>query len=107
MLTSWGQTPFGRGQTPFRRGQTPGFRRGQALMELAVGMFAIALVVGCLCVFAIFIAKSLRVQNSLRSSSPQPSGEKVEFGEFLYGILGRHWLVVSEDVKLPPTVIVK
>ena len=82
-------------------------RRGQALMELAVGMFAIALVTGCLCVFAVFMAKSLRVQNSLRSSAPQPSGEKVEFGEFLHGIVGRHWLVVSESVALPPTTIVK
>jgi hypothetical protein len=76
-------------------------------MELAVGMFAIALVVGCLCVFAVFIAKSLRVQNSLRSSAPQPSGEKVEFGEFLHGVLGRHWLVVQESVALPPTTIDK
>ena len=82
-------------------------RRGQALMELAVGMFAIALVAGCLCVFAVFIAKSLRVQNSLRSSAPQPSGEKVEFGEFLHGVLGRHWLVVQESVALPPTTIDK
>ena len=82
-------------------------RRGQALMEPAVGMFAIALVAGCLCVFAVFIAKSLRVQNSLRSSAPQPSGEKVEFGEFLHGVLGRHWLVVQESVALPPTTIDK
>lgn len=82
-------------------------RRGQALMELAVGMFAIALVVGCLCAFAVFIVKSLRVQNSLRSSAPQPSGDKVEFGEFLYGIVGRHWLVVDESVALPPTSIAK
>ena len=80
-------------------------RRGQALMELAVGMFAVALVAGCLCVFAVFIAKSLRVQNSLRSSAPQPSGEKVEFGEFLYRVIGRHWLVVEESVSLPPTTI--
>lgn len=76
-------------------------------MELAVGMFAIALVAGCLCVFAVFIAKSLKVQNSLRSSSPGTSGEKVEFGEFLHGILGRHWLVVDEHVVLPPTTISK
>ena len=82
-------------------------RRGQALMELAVGMFAIALVTGCICVFAIFIAKSLRVQNSLRSPAPQPSGAKVEFGEFLYRVVGRHWLVVDEKVSLPPTTIVK
>ena len=82
-------------------------RRGQALMELAAGMFAIALVAGCICVFAVFIAKSLRVQNSLRSLAPQPSGEKVEFGEFLYSVVGRHWLVVEESVSLPPTTIAK
>ena len=82
-------------------------RRGQALMELAVGMFAVALVAGCLCVFAVFIAKSLRVQNSLRSSAPQPSGEKVEFGEFLYRVVGRHWLVVDEKVNLPSTTIAR
>lgn len=82
-------------------------RRGQALMELAVGMFTIALVAGCLCTFAVFIAKSLRVQNSLRSSAPQPSGEKVEFGEFLYRVVGRHWLVVDEQVYLPSTTIAR
>ena len=82
-------------------------RRGQALMELAVGMFTIALVAGCLCTFAVFIAKSLRVQNSLRSSAPRPSGEKVEFGEFLYRVVGRHWLVVDEQVYLPSTTIAR
>ena len=82
-------------------------RRGQALMEMAVGMFAIALVAGCLCVFAVFIAKSLVVQNSLRSSSPQPSGEKVEFGEFLYPVVGQRWLVVDEKVSMPQTWILK
>ena len=76
-------------------------------MELAAGMFAIALVTGCICVFAVFIAKSLKVQNSLRSVAPQPSGEKVEFGEFLHRVVGRHWLVVDEKVSLPPTTIVK
>ena len=80
-------------------------RRGQAMMELAIGMFAIALVAGCLCVFAVFIAKSLRVQNSLRSSAPMPSGEKVVFGDFLQRIVGRHWLVVEERVVMPSTVI--
>ena len=39
--------------------------------------------------------------------TPQPSGDKVEFGEFLYGIVGRHWLVVDESVALPPTSIAK
>ena len=82
-------------------------RRGQAMMELAVGMFAIALVVSVLSVFAVFIAKSLKVQNSLRSSSPQPSGEKVPFGDFLHHILGQRNLIVRENVVLPGTYVVK
>ena len=44
-------------------------RRGQALMELAVGMFAFALVVTALCGFAVYIAKSLKMQNSLRTGA--------------------------------------
>ena len=82
-------------------------RRGQAMMELAVGMFAIALVVSALCAFAVFMAKSLRVQNSLRSSSPQPSGEKVPLGDFLYGIVGQHHLFVDEHVAMPQTSVSK
>lgn len=82
-------------------------KRGQAMMELAIGMFALTLIVSVLCSFAIFFAKSLRVQNSLRSSSPQPSGEKVPLGDFLYVIVGKHHLFVDEHVTLPPTTIVK
>ena len=76
-------------------------------MELAVGMFAIALVTSVLCAFAVYMAKSLKVQNSLRSSAPQPSGEKVELGEFLYPILGQHHLFVDEHVKMPPVSVAK
>lgn len=43
-------------------------KRGQALMELAVGMFALALVVSLLCVFVRYIAKSLEMENHIRSS---------------------------------------
>ena len=100
MLTSWGQTPFGRGQTPFRR--------GQALMELAVGMFALAIVVGALCAFAVFMAKSLEVQNSLRSSSPKMSGAEVDFNIVLFhGDGDEHVLKVNEHVQMPSTTIVK
>ena len=42
-------------------------RRGQALMELAAGMFALTLVVSLLCVFVRYIAKSLQIQNHIRS----------------------------------------
>ena len=75
------------------------------MMELAIGMFAIALVVSVLSAFAVFIAKSLKVQNSLRSSAPQPSGEKVPLGDFLYGIVGQHHLFVDEQVTMPPTSV--
>lgn len=82
-------------------------RRGQALMELAVGMFALALVVSALCGFAVYIAKSLRVQNSLRSSAPQPSGEKVELGGILEQVTARKYLIVDERVVMPPTWVQK
>ena len=83
-------------------------RRGQALMELAVGMFALSLVVGALCAFAIFMAKSLRVQNSLRSSAPQPSGEEVDFNIVLFrGDGDEHVLKINEHVKMPSTAIAK
>ena len=82
-------------------------RRGQALMELAVGMFALALVVSALCGFALYIVKSLRVQNSLRSSAPQPSGEKVELGGVLEQVTARKHLIIDEKVVLPPTWVEK
>ena len=77
------------------------------MMELVVGTFAIALVTGCICAFAVFIAKSLRVQNSLRSSAPQPSGEEVNFDIVFYRDGGEHVLKVNEGVALPPTSIAK
>lgn len=76
-------------------------------MELAVGMFALALVVGALCAFAVFMAESLRVQNSLRSSSPQPSGKEISFDIVLYEDKEGHVLKVDEKVSLPPTSIAK
>lgn len=82
-------------------------RRGQALMELAVGMFALALVVSALCGFALYIVKSLKVQNSLRSSAPQPSGEKVELGGILEQVTARSKLVIDEKAVLPPTWVEK
>ena len=87
-----------------RRGRA---RRGQALMELTVGMFALALVVGALCAFAVFMAESLRVQNSLRSSAPQPSGKEVGFDIVLYDEKEGHVLKVDEKVTLPSTSISK
>ena len=57
-------------------------RRGQALMELAVGMFTLALLTSALCAFVIFIAKSLKIQNHLRSPGRATYAAKVELDAF-------------------------
>lgn len=41
-------------------------RRGQAMMELVAGIFALTLVVSLLWAFVRYVAKSLEVQNHLR-----------------------------------------
>ena len=62
-------------------GLSMGTRRGQAMTELAFGMFAFALVVSALTTFAVYIARSLRVQNSARGPAPERA-EPVETGAF-------------------------
>ena len=54
---------------------------GQALMELAVGMFAIALIVTVLCAFAQYIAKSLEMENHIRSHTATYAA-KIELERF-------------------------
>ena len=82
-------------------------KAGQALMELAVGMFALALVVSALCGFAVYIVKSLEVQNSLRSSSPK-NNENVELGAFAeVNFAGRSVLKMNERVVMPSTTVLK
>ena len=56
-------------------------RRGQALMELAVGMFTLALLVSALVVFTQYIARSLDIQNHLRGSS-HGVADKIELEGF-------------------------
>ena len=46
-----------------------GFRRGQAFMELALGMLALALVLAALFGFAEYIVSSLDMQRSLRAEA--------------------------------------
>lgn len=82
-------------------------RRGQALLELAVGMFALALVVSAVTVFATFEAKSLKVQNMLRSSTPLMTGEKFDLGTVLESVAGFHWLRIEERLVTPPLEIVR
>ena len=85
-------------------------RRGQALMELAVGMFALALVVSALCGFAVYIAKSLKMQNALREGNGGISAkiDRVEVGAFASEYLfGRETLVIREKVTLPERTIIR
>ena len=83
------------------------FKRGQSLMELAVGMFALALVVSALAGFAVYIAKSLRSQNSVRSSS-KSSDTTVEVDSFAAEwIFGKEKMDVREKVVMPETTILK
>ena len=78
-------------------------RRAQALVELALGMFALALVTSALCVFAVYIARSLRVQNTARGSAPEPA-EPVEVGDFAERYFtGTKTLKISERVEMPMT----
>ncbi len=82
-------------------------RRGQALMELTVGLFALALVVSALCGFATYIAKSLKMQNALRvgASSQHDSIEVSAFAsEYVFGA---KTLTIREKVVMPQTVILQ
>ena len=82
-------------------------RRGQAMIELAMGLFALALVVSALCTFAVYIVRSLEVQNSLRSSAPKMNRPvKVDvFAEMNF--VGEGALKMDEKVSMPPTDVVR
>lgn len=88
-----------------------GTKRGQALMELAVGMFAFALVVSALCIFATYIARSLVAQNALRKDGNGGSNSKsdsVEVGDFAAkNLIGGDTLKIEEKVVLPDRTIAK
>lgn len=85
-------------------------RRGQALMELATGLFAVALVVSALCGFAVYIAKSLEAQNSLRhgNGGTNIKSDKVPVEEFASKyVFGTRSLKIEEKVVMPQNVILK
>jgi len=82
------------------------FRRGQALMELAIGMFALALVVCALCGFAMYIAKSLKVQNHLRTGGPKSDSLEVEDFAAEH-IFGTRKIPIKEKLQFPETTILK
>lgn len=86
--------------------EAPGGARGQALMELAVGLFALALVVSALCGFAHYIAKSLRVQNELRVGGKR--SDSVEISSWAaQHVFGAETLKISEKLNWPSTTILK
>jgi hypothetical protein len=75
--------------------------RGQALVELAVGMFTLALVVSAAVAFTFYIAEGLKVQNSVRSSSLSADGQ-VEVGAFAAEwLFGEETLDISENIEMP------
>lgn len=84
-----------------------GTKRGQALMELAVGMLALALVVAALTDFAIYISKSLKMQNSLRVGASSQSDE-IELSDLAAEyIFGAKSVPIREKVVMPATTIAK
>ena len=79
-------------------------------MELAVGMFALALVVSALCVFAQYIAKSLRAQNELRrgNGGSHARSDTVEAGGFAAAnFTGGSVLRIREKAVLPERTILR
>ena len=81
-------------------------RRGQALIELAAGMLALALVVSALCGFALYIAKSLRLQNELRVGGKKT--DSVEVSAFAAEhVFGDGKLKISERLAWPQTTILR
>lgn len=80
-------------------------KKGQALMELVAGLFALALVVSALCGFAVYIVKSLKMQNSLRVGSSSQHDE-VRVGEFAARyVFGSDTLKIHEKVEMPQTTL--
>ena len=82
-------------------------RRAQAMVELAIGMFAVALVISAVTLFAVFIARSLREQNSARGPSPRHADpvEVDAFAETYFA--GQKTLKTNERVDMPSTVIMQ
>ena len=82
-------------------------RNGQALVELAVGMFAFALVASALCGFAICIVKSLEMQNSLRIGESSQSETVKMSGFAAKHVFGTDVIKLKEKVVMPQAAILK
>ena len=82
--------------------------KGQALMELTVGMFALTLVVAALCVFAVYIAKSLEIQNKVRVGGKKSETVDVSSftSEYVFGE-DTKTLKIHEKLAWPQTTIAR
>ena len=102
-MNAYGQ----QGQATDGEGLHMATRRAQALIELSLGMFALTLVTSALCIFAVYIARSLRVQNSARGPAPELA-EPVEVGDFAERYFtGSDTLTINERAEMPITTIQK
>ena len=80
---------------------------GQALIELAVGMLALAILVSALCAFAVYIARSLEVQNSLRGPEPKMN-KPVKLDDFaVRHFAGKDHIKMEEKAVMPPLEVRK
>ena len=79
-------------------------------MELSVGMLALTLIVSALCLFAVYIAKSLRAQNELRSGNGGigSRSDSVEVDGFAQEwFVGVSSLRINEKAVLPERTILR
>ena len=69
-------------------------RRGQALMELAVGMFTIALLLSASFFFVKYIVRSLEIENHLRTPGQATYADSVKLDDFaaneVFGLKNLH-----------------
>ena len=80
-------------------------RSGQAMVELAIGMLTLVIVVSTLCGFAVFMARSLRAQNTTRSGWSEGNGD-VEVG-LQFGTVVVETMKVKEHCQMPQMTVVK
>lgn len=82
-------------------------KRGQALVELTIGLFSLVLVTSALGVFVSYIVRSLEAQNKLRVGVATHT-EEVEIPEFAAKyIFGVDRLKLDEAVRMPQTSILR
>ena len=69
-------------------------RRGQALIELAIGMFTVALILGALFYFVRYIARSLEIENHIRKPGQGTYADSIQLDDFaankIFGMKNLH-----------------